>query len=153
MRRLSFVLALIACQSSDAPPAHLTHAMVGTYDVVASYTTHQTQAGVSAVTASLAGTLTVADTVEYFSMDDRYLFPDVSLTAAFCTAPGNCTAPQSWSHFTSLSSTQPVTFGFGGGTVHLAAPFANGGFSGEAWYWVGGSSQNRYDGTFVATRK
>jgi len=146
--------ALAACRDTTHP-AHLTHAMVGAYDVQASYTTHQMPppgGGTSAVNASLTGTLIVSDTVEDRGQGN-FFFPDVQMTAVFCSAPGSCSAPQSWTAFTSqFSPTDPVTFGFGG-IIHLEEPFVNGGFSGTALYWVGADQRNMYSGTFIATKK
>jgi len=149
--------AQVACHGEPTQP-HLTHAMVGTYDVHAAYSSHTTSTGgTSAVNASLTGTITIADTVELRSSSGDYFFPDVRMTFVFCSAPGTCDPPQAWTSFTTLPpSTSPqngvVTFGFGG-IVHLDAPFVNGGFSGNALYWVGADQRNTYIGTFVATKK
>jgi hypothetical protein len=145
-------LALTTCRDST-PPKHLTHAIVGTYDVQASYVSHITPSGTSSVNASLTGIIIIGDTVEYSPFDDHYFFPDVRMTAVFCSGPGTCTPMQSWTAFTSLfAPNAPVTFGFGG-IVHLQGPYMNGGFSGDARYWVGADQRDTYVGTFVATKR
>ena len=148
-------LAVASCSNTSSPEhvTHLTHPMVGTYVVSATFPKYYTSTDTTDVSATLTGTITVADSVEYFPGEDRYFFPRVTITETFCSAPGVCDAPSTMVNFTSLfPGGQPVTFGFGG-LVHLEAPFANGGFQGDAWYWPGADQRQSYRGTFTATKQ
>jgi hypothetical protein len=147
--------SLVAACGSDAPsrPTHVTHAMVGTYALEATFTSFVPdirRAQSTPADASLAGTLVVGDTVELRGA--QTFFPDVRLTAAFCARAGQCDPAASYASFTSLFGPgEPVTFGFsdvgGARLLHFEGPLAGDSIAGPAYYQVGTS---RYDGRCIA---
>ena len=158
---LAASLALGACGGdADAPagPAHVTHPMVGTYALRATFPTFVPDVRRSSTTepseATLTGTLVVGDTV--VATDPRHItFPDVRLTDVLCTVPGRCDPSESFASFTTLFVVEnSVTFGFstfgGARTLHFDGPFAGDSVAGTAWVQLGTS---RYDGSFVARKQ
>ena len=157
--RAAFLPIAAAIGCGDAPPAvpaHATHAMVGRYELQATFTSFRPDVRrleVVPADATIAGTVVIADTVE--ARQGSVFFPDVRIDAAFCATRATCGATQSYASFTSwFGAGMAVTLGFSGPggvpTLHFDGPFAGDSLAGPAYYQIGTA---RYEGRFVARKR